>query len=181
VTGETGELINKAAAKAAETGHGLGRSLGSILNELKPPHLKASVLAACARLDIPATVHAALGSDVYNIHPDFDGAALGRGSADDFHTFCQLTATLEGGVFVNLGSAVIMPEVFLKALTLVRNLGYPSNDLTTINMDFIKQYRSMTNVVDRPTRNSGQGIYLVGHHEIMFPLLMGLVLEYLAA
>jgi hypothetical protein len=179
VTEETGRIINRAAAEAARTGLGLGGSLGTILNDIKPPCLQASVLAAAARLGVPCTIHVALGSDVYHIHPDFDAAAMGRASGDDFHTFCRLMATMEGGVFLNLGSAVIMPEVFLKGLTLVRNQGYAAEHLTTINMDFIRQYRPTVNVVERPTRQSGCGINLVGHHEIMFPLLMNIVLEYI--
>jgi hypothetical protein len=122
----------------------------------------------------------ALGTDVYHIHPDRRGSHLGQASMDDFETFCRLTATLEDGVFINLGSAVIMPEVFLKALTLVRNLGFAVKHLTAINLDFIYQYRSRVNVVERPTDQGGQGFYFIGHHEIMFPLLMGLVLENLA-
>jgi hypothetical protein len=137
-------------------------------------------LAAAARLDKPFTVHVALGSDVYHIHPDCDGADLGRATLDDFRTFCRLTATLEEGVFLNLGSAVTMPEVFLKALTLVRNQGFPVCRFTTVNMDFIKQYRPSVNVVERPAQEGGRGYNLVGHHEIMFPLLMSLVLENLA-
>jgi hypothetical protein len=177
VTGETGALINKAAKMAAEKGQGLGQTLGLLLNDLNPPEIKSSVLAAAARLNIPLTIHAALGTDVYNIHPDRDFGSLGQASQNDFQTFCQLTATLEGGVFLNLGSAVIMPEVFLKALTLVRNLGHAVKKVTTINMDFIHQYRSRVNVVERPTKEGGQGYYFIGHHEIMFPLLMALVLE----
>ncbi|MDR1545719.1 MAG: hypothetical protein LBU12_03195 [Deltaproteobacteria bacterium] len=180
VTAETGALIHQAAARAARSGRGLGRSLGEALLEARPPHLEASVLAAAARLDRPFTIHAALGTDVCHIHPDCDGAALGQASMDDFRTFCRLTATLEGGVFLNLGSAAIMPEVFLKALTLVRNLGRQVAKLTTVNMDFVKQYRPLTNVVERPNLEGGRGYNLIGHHEIMFPLLTALVLEQLA-
>ncbi|MDR1084038.1 MAG: hypothetical protein LBP22_04065 [Deltaproteobacteria bacterium] len=177
VTGETGALINKAARIASDSGLGLGHSLGGLLNELAPPHGNLSVLAAAHRLSIPATIHVALGTDVYHIHPDRDGGQLGRASMTDFQTFCQMTATLSGGVFINLGSAVIMPEVFLKALTLVRNLGFPVKNPLTINLDFIYQYRSRVNVVERPTGQGGRGFYFIGHHEIMFPMLMGLVLE----
>jgi hypothetical protein len=180
VTNETGALINKAAKMAALKGEGLGRTLGLLLNELNPKEVKSSVIAAAARLNIPFTIHAALGTDVYNIHPDRNFGDLGQASQTDFQTFCQMTATLEGGVFLNLGSAVIMPEVFLKALTLVRNLGHEVKKLSTINMDFIHQYRSRVNVVERPTKEGGRGYYFIGHHEIMFPLLMALVLENLA-
>jgi GNAT superfamily N-acetyltransferase len=180
VTAETGRLINMAAARAAADGRGLGRALGEALIEAAPPFLSASVAAAAARLDVPMTVHVALGTDVYHIHPDCDGAALGRATMDDFRLFCRLVATLEGGVLINLGSAVIMPEVFLKALTLVRNLGHPVRGLTTVNLDFIRQYRTQQNVVERPTLEGGRGYHLTGHHEIMFPLLMGLVLDQLS-
>ena len=117
---------------------------------------------------------------MYNIHPEADGRSLGAATMADFHTFCRITAALEGGVFINLGSAVILPEVFLKALTLARNLGHTVARITTINMDFIRHYRPSVNVVGRPTQEGGRGFYFIGHHEIMFPLLMSLVLEYLA-
>jgi hypothetical protein len=180
VTKETGDFINRAIMKAARTHEGLGRAMGLTLIEARAPNLSSSVLATAARLDRPFTVHAALGTDVYNIHPDFDGSALGAASGDDFKIFCRLIAGLNKGVFLNLGSAVILPEVFLKALTLVRNLGHKVEDLTTIDMDFIRQYRPRVNVVERPTNHSGQGYSLTGHHEIMFPLLMSIVLEELA-
>jgi hypothetical protein len=177
VTAQTGELINRAARAAAAAGHGLGLALGRALLETGPPRLDLSLLAAAARLGLPATIHAAIGTDVFNIHPEADGAALGAASFNDFRLFCRLAADLEGGVFINLGSAVILPEVFLKALTLVRNLGHRVRDLTTINMDFIRHYRPSVNVVERPTRDGGRGFYFLGHHEIMFPLLMALALE----
>ena len=177
VTGQTGALINRAARQAAENGGGLGQALGNALNVLAPPHLGVSVIAAAERLQLPMTVHAAVGTDVYNIHPEADGASLGAATMNDFQLFCRVVAALEGGVFINLGSAVILPEVFLKALTLVRNLGHKVNRLTTINMDFIRHYRPSVNVVGRPTQTGGRGFYFIGHHEIMFPLLMSLVLQ----
>jgi hypothetical protein len=177
VTAQTGALINRAARAAADQGTGLGRALGQALREAAPPHLNLSILAAAARLDLPATIHAAIGTDVFNLHPEADGAALGAASFNDFRLFCRLVADLEGGVFLNLGSAVILPEVFLKALTLVRNLGRQVRDLTTINMDFIRHYRPSVNVVERPTREGGRGFYFLGHHEIMFPLLMALAID----
>lgn len=177
VTAQTGELINRAAKIAAEEDTGLGHVLGRTLNERKPPFLAFSVVAAAERLKAPMTIHAAIGTDVYNIHPDADGASLGAATMRDFKLFCWMVSNLEGGVFINLGSAVIMPEVFLKALTLVRNLGHSVNNLTTINMDFIRHYRPQVNVVARPTQEGGRGFYFIGHHEIMFPLLMSMVLE----
>lgn len=180
VTGETNSLINKAARKAAESGLGLGRALGLALLEKEFPYNKDSVFASAARLGIPVTVHMALGTDVYHIHPEADGAALGKASLDDFQTFCSAVSQLEKGVYINLGSAVILPEVFLKAVTLVRNLGYSLNDITTVNMDFIRHYRPQTNVVSRPTAEGGRGFSLVGHHELMFPLLCAAVIERIA-
>jgi len=177
VTAETGELINRAAKAAAEEGEGLGQVLGRNLVEKQPPFLEVSVLAAAARLNIPMTIHAAIGTDVYNIHPEADGAALGAASMKDFKLFCWMVSGLQGGVFINLGSAVIIPEVFLKALTVARNLGHQVDSLTTINMDFIRHYRPQVNIVGRPTQESGRGFYFIGHHEIMFPLLMSMVLE----
>jgi hypothetical protein len=122
-----------------------------------------------------------VGTDVFSLHPDFDGGALGRAADADFRLFCRLTADLERGVFVNLGSAVVMPEVFLKAVSLARNLGFRQEGLFTVNMDFLQQYRPRVNVVERPTRGRGRGVYLVGHHEIMFPLLAALAREYAAS
>jgi hypothetical protein len=179
VAAETGELINRAAREAAQEGRGLGFSLGRALRELNPRHLSLSLFAEAFRLEIPFTVHLALGTDVFNIHPDADGAALGKASYEDFRAFSRLVATLEDGVFINLGSAVVMPEVFLKALSLTRNLGHRQKGLTTVNMDFIRQYRAEENVLKRPTLESGRSFNFTGHHEIMLPLLMSLVLEYL--
>lgn len=181
VTRQTGELINGAAREAHEKGLGLGRALGLALLAMDPPHVGESVLAAAARLGVQATVHAAIGTDVYNIHPACDGADLGAASFSDFRAFCRAVAALEGGVFINLGSAVILPEVFLKAITLARNLGHRVGQFTAINMDFIRHYRPTVNVVNRPTQEGGQGFYFIGHHEIMFPLLMGAALEAMAA
>jgi hypothetical protein len=180
VTAETGALINKAASLASQNGTGLGCALGQIILKEDPPYASNSLFATAARLKIPFTVHVALGTDVYHIHPDCEVSSLGQSSMDDFKTFCKLVATLQEGVFINLGSAVIMPEIFLKALTLTRNLGFEQNHLTTINLDFIHQYRSSENVVKRPTQENGHGFYFIGHHEIMFPLLMSLVLENLS-
>jgi deoxyhypusine synthase len=178
VTAETGALINKAALNAYETGEGLGHSMGRILSELSPPNAKDSVLITAFKTRIPLTVHLAIGSDVYHIHPMADGAALGASTMDDFHLFARIVATLSDGVFINLGSAVIIPEVFLKAVSLTRNLGFRHDGLTTVNMDFIRQYRPTVNVVERPVKGVGQGINLTGHHEIMFPLLMTMAQEY---
>ncbi|MDR1167199.1 MAG: hypothetical protein LBO66_15275 [Deltaproteobacteria bacterium] len=177
VTGETGALINRAAQDALARGRGLGESLGDALLAGSFPHARQSVVAQARRLGVPLTVHLTLGADVYHIHPEADGQALGAASFRDFHLFARLVAALEGGVFLNLGSAVVMPEVFLKALSLTRNLGFSQKGMTTVNMDFARQYRPRVNVVERPTQDSGKGYELIGHHEIMFPLLTLLAQE----
>jgi hypothetical protein len=174
---ETGRILNKAIIEGADKGLGLGESVGAMLVEEDFPYNRCSLLAKAYDLDIPVTVHVAIGTDIIHFHPTADGASIGKTSHLDFRIFARLISELEGGVFINLGSAVIMPEVFLKALSLVRNLGYEVRDLTTVNMDFIRHYRPMTNVVHRPTLEGGKGYSLVGHHEIMFPLLAAAVIE----
>jgi len=174
---ETGELLNSAIKKGVKKGRGIGRSVGELINKSKYPYRDLSILAAGARLNIPVTVHVALGTDIIHIHPQMDGKATGEGSLRDFKLFAGVVSTLEGGIYLNIGSAVLLPEVFLKALTLVRNLGYKVKNFTTVNMDFIQHYRSLTNVVRRPTKEGGKGYTLTGHHEIMVPLLAGMVKE----
>jgi hypothetical protein len=143
----------------------------------KFPHNHLSLLARAFELDIPLTVHVAIGTDTIHFHPSADGQSIGKTSHLDFRIFAGLVSNLEGGVIINLGSAVIMPEVFLKALTVVRNLGHEVKQFTSVNMDFIQHYRPMTNIVHRPTREGGEGYSLIGHHEIMFPLLAAAVIE----
>ena len=174
---ETGEFLNNAIKKGAQEGYGLGYSVGKHILEASLPFTQHSVVAGAARLNIPLTVHVAIGTDIIHIHPEVDGAAIGETSHRDFRIFSALVSRLEGGVYINLGSAVILPEVFLKALTLVRNMGIQVKDFTTVDMDFIKHYRPATNVVERPTLEGGQGISLIGHNEIMFPLLAAAVIE----
>jgi hypothetical protein len=174
---ETGKLLNAAISEGAKQGLGIGRSVGSMLIRENFPYNRYSLLARAFELDIPVTVHVAIGTDIIHFHPNVDGASIGKASHLDFRIFARLVSTLEEGFFINLGSAVILPEVFLKALTLVRNLGYQARDFTTVNMDFIRHYRPMTNVVHRPTLDGGKGYNLVGHHEIMFPLLAAAVIE----
>jgi hypothetical protein len=174
---ETGKLLNEAISEGAKQGLGIGRSVGAMLIRENFPYNRYSLLAKAFELDIPVTVHVAIGTDIIHFHPNVDGASIGKASHLDFRIFARLVSTLEEGVFINLGSAVILPEVFLKALTLVRNLGYQVRDFTTVNMDFIRHYRPMTNVVHRPTLDGGKGYNLVGHHEIMFPLLAAAVIE----
>jgi len=174
---ETGEFINNAIRQGAEKGGGLGYSVGEHILNASFPHGNMSLLAGAVKMNIPVTVHVAIGTDIIHIHPAVDGAATGKTSHRDFRTFATMVSGLEGGVYFNLGSAVILPEVFLKALTLVRNLGYAVKNFTTVDMDFIRQYRPMTNVVKRPTLEGGEGFYLTGHNEIMFPLLAAGLIE----
>jgi hypothetical protein len=176
---ETGRFINQAIARGVQKGLGIGEAVGAWIEERRLPNRKTSLLAAGLRLGLPVTVHVAVGTDIIHMHPAVDGAALGEGSLRDFRLFAAVVAGLEGGVYINLGSAVIMPEVFLKALTLARNLGHTVDRITTVNMDFLPHYRPLTNVVRRPTQKGGKGLALVGHHEIMLPLLAAGVLEQL--
>jgi hypothetical protein len=174
---ETGRLINQAINRGVRKGMGIGEAVGTWIEEQRLPHRKTSLLAAGVRLGLPVTVHVAVGTDIIHMHPAVDGAAVGEGSLHDFRTFAAVVAGLEGGVYLNLGSTVIMPEVFLKALTLARNLGHTVKRITTVNMDFLPHYRPLTNVVRRPTQQGGKGHSLIGHHEIMVPLLAAAVLE----
>jgi hypothetical protein len=174
---ETGGMINTAITSGAGNGLGIGRAVSEMVRDGQFPYRDRSLLAACARLHVPVTVHVAVGTDIIHMHPSFDGGATGAAAQRDFRTFCSLVADLEGGVYINLGSAVLLPEIFLKAVTLSRNLGHPLKHFTTVNMDFIQHYRPSTNVVRRPTHGGGKGYALTGHHEIMFPLLAALIIE----
>jgi hypothetical protein len=174
---EPARLINDAIQEGARSDSGLGAAVGARLAKGKWPYHGMSILARAHDLGVPVTVHVAIGTDTIHFHPSADGASLGKTSHHDFRLFSTLVSKLEGGVFINLGSAVILPEVFLKALSLVRNLGHDVKRFTTLNMDFIRHYRPMTNVVSRPTLEGGEGFSLVGHHEIMFPLLAAAVIE----
>jgi hypothetical protein len=168
---ETGRLLNAAINDGVAAGLGLGQSVARALAERSPQHARSSLLAAAGRLSIPVTVHVAIGTDIIHMHPSASGAALGEGSLRDFRYFVSNVARLERGVYLNCGSAVVLPEVFLKAVALARNRGIPLAQLTTVNLDFLRQYRPLTNVVARPTAGSGRGYSLIGHHEIMIPLL----------
>jgi hypothetical protein len=174
---EPARLINEAIQEGARLDKGLGEAVGARLAKESFPHHALSLLKRAYDLGVAASVHVAIGTDTIHFHPSADGASLGKASHIDFRLFATLVSNLEGGVFINLGSAVILPEVFLKALSLVRNLGHEVKNFTTLNMDFIRHYRPMTNVVSRPTLEGGEGFSLVGHHEIMFPLLAAAVIE----
>ncbi len=168
---ETGSFLNSAAKAAAREGNGLGETVGRQLASGNFKYSHESIFACAYQAGIPATVHVTLGADIIHMHPSVDGAAIGAASMTDFHRMVALVARLSRGVVVNLGSAVVMPEVFLKALNLARNLGFRVSGFTTADLDFVRQYRPRLNVVERPTRDGGRGFALTGHHEIMFPLL----------
>jgi len=177
MAGETAERLNAAIAAGARDGLGMGAAVGRAIAEGRLRHADRSVLAAAWRLGVPVTVHVAIGTDIHHMHPSADGAALGATSYRDFETLAGLVATLEGGVLFNVGSAVVLPEVFLKALALARNLGHRARRFTTVDLDMIRHYRPMQNVVRRPTRQGGVGIALTGQHEILLPLLVAGVIE----
>jgi hypothetical protein len=170
---ETGNLLNRAAREGANEGIGLGEAVGRALLVLKPKHQSGSLLCAAFEAHVPFTVHVTIGGDIAHFHPGADGAALGATSHTDFRLLAELVRRMDGGgVYLNIGSAVTLPEVFLKCVTLVRNLGYQLKDITTANFDFIQSYRPLTNVVRRPTAdNAGRGYAITGHHELTIPLL----------
>jgi hypothetical protein len=175
---ETGEDVNQAIVAGDRDGLGLGASVGRWLNEHDAPHRNVSLLAAAHRMGLPVTVHVAVGTDIVHMHPACDPAALGRTTHLDFRLFAGQVAQLGGGgVYLNIGSAVLLPEVFLKAVTLARNLGHELKDFATANLDFIQSYRPNTNVVQRPTRGVGRGYSLTGHHEILLPLLAAALVD----
>ena len=174
---ETGRLLNAAINEGVARGLGIGQAVGSWLAAASPPHAALSLVAAAARLGIPVTVHIGIGTDVIHMHPAASGTALGEGSLRDFRYLTSIVARLERGVFLNCGSAVMLPEVFLKSVALARNAGASLEGLTTVNMDFIRHYRPHTNVVSRPVAGVGRGYSLIGHHELMIPLLAAAVVE----
>jgi len=170
---ETGRLINDAARQGALEGIGLGEALSRALVAMKPEHEEVSILCTSYSARIPFTAHLTIGGDITHFHPSADGAALGATSHTDFRLLAEIVRQMDdGGVYLNVGSAVVMPEVFLKCVTLVRNLGHSLSNITTANLDFIQSYRPLTNVVRRPTeQGAGQGYSITGHHEITIPLL----------
>jgi len=174
---ETGRDLNRAIKAGVQKGFGIGKSVGEYILKSKAHYKGLSILSAASELNIPATVHVALGTDIIHMHPAADGRSIGEGSLRDFRLFSSVVSDLKGGVYINLGSAVIMPEVFLKAIAVTRNLKYDVRDFTTVNMDFIQHYRARENVLRRPVLSGGRSYALTGHHEIMFPLLAAAVLE----
>ncbi len=174
---ETGAWLNDAIRDGVEEGLGIGQSVGRFLLNRRPSHVNASLAATASRLGIPLTVHVAVGTDIIHMHPAASGAAIGEGSLRDFRYFASAVARLEHGVYLNCGSAVILPEVFLKAVALARNQGRSLQGLTTVNIDFLRMYRPLTNVVARPTAGTGHGYALTGHHEILIPLIAAALIE----
>ncbi len=165
---ETADAFAVAARLGAENELGLGWGLGQHLDSLDAPHAESSLVLAAYRARIPCTIHVALGTDIVHMHPHVSGAALGEASLTDFRRLCSVVATMAHGVWMNLGSAVIMPEVFVKAVAVARNFGHDLDGLVTVNLDKQAQYRSRVNVLERP---SAEGIELIGHHELLLPLL----------
>jgi hypothetical protein len=178
---ETSAVIAGALEAATSGETGLGRAVGTMLLASGFPFTEKSILAAGARLEVPVTVHVAIGTDIIHMHPEFDAAGTGAASHVDFRILAAQVARLEAGVYINAGSAVILPEVFLKAVSLARNLGHRLDAFTTVNLDFVRHYRPTVNVVQRPTARGGKGISLIGHHEIMLPLMAAGVIEGLAS
>ncbi len=174
---ETGELIHSAINAGQTTHLGMGELLGQKLNRMKAPYRSYSILSYGAGHSIPVTVHTAIGTDTIYQHPDVDGAAMGETSLRDFYKLVSVIAQLgNGGVVLNIGSAVVLPEVFLKALTIARNLGYPVKNFVAANFDMMQHYRPHENVVSRPIRTGGKGYSITGHHEIMIPFLYAAVM-----
>jgi len=178
---DTGTLINGAISEGVSEGLGIGAAVGQKIIDLEAPYADRSILATARRLGIPATVHVAMGTDIIHMHPSASGADIGQGSHLDFRRFCTAVNRIRGGAYINVGSAVIMPEVFLKALALARNLGAVLAPFLTATFDFIRHYRPETNVLARPRTVGADSYGIVGHHELMIPLLAAAVKEGLAA
>jgi hypothetical protein len=174
---ETGRLLNQAINEGVASGLGIGQAVGAYLARHHPQYERVSIAAAATRLEIPLTVHVAVGTDIIHMHPDASGRTLGEGSLRDFRFFVSNVARLDPGVYLNCGSAVVLPEVFLKAVGLARNRGLALAGLTTVNLDFARLYRPETNVVSRPTAGTGRGYSIVGHHELTIPLLAAALIE----
>jgi hypothetical protein len=175
---ETGRDINRALKSGVAKGLGFGEAVGRYIIDNNNPHLDLSLMAACVEREIPVTVHVALGTDIIHQHPEAEGAVIGAASFSDFRLLTSVVADLgDGGVFLNVGSAVILPEVFLKALSIAQNLGHRVGGFTTANFDMQQHYRPLQNVVRRPTSGASRGFTITGHHEIMLPLLAAGILD----
>ncbi len=176
---DTGRGLNLAISRGVKKGRGIGAAVGEAIARGRFPHKDKSIFCAAHEHEAPITVHVAIGTDIVHMHPQADGAAIGKGSMNDFLLLASIVGDLEGGVYLNLGSAVVLPEVFLKALNVARNLGNRVERFTTVNMDFIQHYRARENVLRRPTLSGGLHYALTGHHEIMVPLLAAALVEQL--
>jgi len=175
---ETAEFINSAVASGVESGLGLGNSIAKKIADSRLRYKNLSLLYNAYKYKVPVCVFVGIGTDIIHQHPSFDAGLTGEGSLRDFYTLTDIIRGLnKGGVVLNFGSAVMLPEVFLKSLNLARNLGNKVKDFTTANFDMIYQYRAAQNVVLRPTESNGKGYYIIGHHEIMLPLLAQAVTE----
>jgi hypothetical protein len=175
---ETGRDINRALKGGVAQGIGYGEAVGRFIIANKNPFREYSLLVTCVERGIPVTVHVALGTDIIHQHPEADGAVIGAATFTDFCLLTSVVAELgDGGVFLNVGSAVILPEVFLKALSIAQNLGHRVDNFTTANFDMQQHYRPLQNVVKRPTSGTGKGYTITGHHEIMLPLLAAGILD----
>ncbi|MBI3087714.1 MAG: hypothetical protein HYY91_02335, partial [Candidatus Omnitrophica bacterium] len=175
---ETSQLINRAIRDGARRRQGLGEAVGSMIKKSRLPFRNLSLLATCHELGVPATVHVAIGTDIIHQQAVADGAAIGQTSLADFRKLTGVVATLGGGgVAGNLGSAVILPEVFLKAVSVSRNLGHAVKDFTAFDFDMVRHYRPHENVLKRPTLLGGTAVHITGHHELLIPLLAQAVLE----
>jgi len=174
---DTTRLINLAVRDGATKGLGLALSVAERMEAEKLPLIGKSILAASMKLGVGLSAHVALGTDITHMHPEADGASIGKCSMKDFHTFTKAVMEMEGGLYLNVGSAVILPEVFLKAVSMARNLGSSLKDISTGAMDFNRHYRVEENVVRRPVLLGGKGVYLIGHHEIMIPLISAALLD----
>jgi hypothetical protein len=176
---ETARLLNTAALEGARDQIGLGESVGRALLALSPQHRNYSLLCSTYQAKVPFTTHVTIGGDIAHFHPNVDAASLGATTHIDFRLLADVVRQMNGGgVYLNVGSAVVLPEVFLKCVTLIRNLGHPFADVTTANFDFIQSYRPLTNVVRRPTEHgAGRGYSITGHHELTIPLLAAMLLS----
>jgi hypothetical protein len=177
---ETGQLLNSAATEGARDGIGLGEAMGRSLLALNPSHHDYSLICATYKAHVPFTAHVTIGGDIAHFHPSANGAALGATTHHDFRLLADVVRQMNGGgVYLNVGSAVVLPEVFLKCITVVRNIGHPLTDITTANFDFIQSYRPQTNVVRRPTEHgAGRGFSITGHHELTIPLLAAMLINF---
>jgi hypothetical protein len=179
---ETGRDINRAIREGVARGVGYGEAVGRFIIDNGNPHREYSLMASCVAHDIPVTVHVALGTDIIHQHPEADGAVIGAATFTDFRLFTSVVADLgDGGVYLNVGSAVLLPEVFLKALSIAQNLGHRVDNFTTANFDMQQHYRPLQNVVKRPTSGKSRGYSITGHHEIILPLLAAGVLDKIKA